>query len=111
MTEPLGIMKLTSTGTSYRGPWPQWDPGMPADGGLGSDEVAPDDNYVVRAEKRVVGSFAYTPANCSAVVVLSGDVDLSLGTSLPIGVATMRPMQLASGRTGMVNAFLHCERD
>ena len=74
--------------------------------GLGSADVAFDGNDLVRAEKQVKGSFAYTSDDFAAAVALASQVDLGWGTSVPMQDAATMFMELASGRTDIIKAVL-----
>jgi len=77
--------------------------------GLGSADVAFDGNDLVRSEKRVLGSFAYTSDDFSRAVQLSDTVDLSWGTAVPMSAAATMFMDLANGRTDIIKAVLRRE--
>ena len=77
--------------------------------GLGSADVAFDGNDLVRSEKRVLGSFAYTSDDFSRAVQLSDTVDLSWGTAVPMSAAATMFMELANGRTDIIKAVLRRE--
>jgi threonine dehydrogenase-like Zn-dependent dehydrogenase len=74
--------------------------------GLTSTDAGFDANDLVRFEKRVLGSFAYTPDDFAAAVAMASQVDLSWGTDVPMGQADVVFMELAGGRTDIVKAVL-----
>ena len=78
--------------------------------GLGSPDVAFDGNDLVRSEKRVLGSFAYSAEEFRAAVELSSQVDLGWGTDVPMTAAESTFMELAQGRTDIIKAVLRRER-
>ena len=77
--------------------------------GLGSSDVAFDGNDLVRSEKRILGSFAYTPEDFAAAVALSNQVDLDWGTAVPLSDSATTFMELANGRTDIIKAVLRRE--
>jgi threonine dehydrogenase-like Zn-dependent dehydrogenase len=74
--------------------------------GLGSADSAFDALGLIRNEKRVLGSFAYTDGDFNAAVELSTDVDLSWATSYPLEEGPAIFMQLMNGRSDVVKALL-----
>jgi threonine dehydrogenase-like Zn-dependent dehydrogenase len=74
--------------------------------GLAEDEVALSGNSLVRAEKTVRGSFAYTPEEFAEAVELATDLDLSWTTDVPLPQAADIFYALAGGRTDVVKAVL-----
>jgi threonine dehydrogenase-like Zn-dependent dehydrogenase len=74
--------------------------------GLATSEATVDGNDLVRAEKRVLGSFAYTDAEFAHAVELAGEVDLGWATDVPFDQAESMFMDLAGGRTDVVKAVL-----
>lgn len=77
--------------------------------GLGSSDVAFDGNDLVRSEKRILGSFAYTAEDFGEAVALSSVVDLGWGTAVPLSAAATTFMELADGRTDIIKAVLRRE--
>ena len=77
--------------------------------GLGSPDVAFDGNDLVRSEKQVLGSFAYSADEFRAAVELSSHVDLGWGTDVPMSAAESMFMDLAQGRTDVIKAVLRRE--
>ncbi len=77
--------------------------------GLAAADSGFDGNDLVRAEKRVLGSFAYTPEDFAEAIRLASAVDLSWATAVPLRTASETFMQLAEGRTDIVKAVLRRE--
>lgn len=78
--------------------------------GLATADAGGDGADLVRQEKRVLGSFAYTPADFADAVALSGRLELGWGTDVPLRDAETVFMQLAQGRTDITKAVLRPER-
>jgi threonine dehydrogenase-like Zn-dependent dehydrogenase len=77
--------------------------------GLASSDTAFDGNDLVRNEKRVQGSFAYTDAEFAQALELAMQVDLGWATAVPFADAETTFLQLADGRTDLVKAVLRTE--
>lgn len=74
--------------------------------GLLEDRVELTGNAVVRAEKRIVGSFAYSDDDFAAALDLSPTLDLSWTTQVPLSQAATIFDELARGRSDIVKAVL-----
>jgi threonine dehydrogenase-like Zn-dependent dehydrogenase len=74
--------------------------------GLATDEVSFPGNPLVRQEKRVVGSFAYTPAEFAEAVELARRLDLSWTTDVPLSQSDSTFYALANGDTAIVKAVI-----
>ncbi|GAA1666053.1 alcohol dehydrogenase catalytic domain-containing protein [Fodinicola feengrottensis] len=74
--------------------------------GLAADDVQLAGNPVVRQEKRIVGSFAYTPADFAAAVDLATTLDLSWTTDVPLSEADAAFYSLANGNTAIAKAVI-----
>lgn len=74
--------------------------------GLTTVEPGFEANDLVRFEKRVLGSFAYTPEDFLAAIDLAAQVDLGWGTPVSMTEADVVFMQLAGGRTDITKAVL-----
>lgn len=74
--------------------------------GLASDDVHFAGNPLVRQEKRVIGSFAYTPADFAAAVAMAGDLDLSWTKEVPLSQADSMFYALANGDTAIAKAVI-----
>jgi threonine dehydrogenase-like Zn-dependent dehydrogenase len=74
--------------------------------GLASSEAGFDGNDLVRNEKRVQGSFAYTDAEFAQALELAMQVDLTWATPIPFEDADTTFGQLADGRTDLAKAVL-----
>ncbi|GAA1996615.1 zinc-dependent alcohol dehydrogenase [Catenulispora subtropica] len=79
--------------------------------GLAAAEATVDGNDIVRSEKRVLGSFAYSDADFSEAVALAASVDLDWATPVPMSRAHTTFMELAGGRTDIIKAVLRREED
>jgi threonine dehydrogenase-like Zn-dependent dehydrogenase len=77
--------------------------------GLATAEAGGDAADLVRQEKRVLGSFAYTPQDFATAVQLAGSLDLGWGTDVPMREAEAVFMELAGGRTDITKAVLRME--
>lgn len=77
--------------------------------GLAAAEAAIDGNDIVRSEKRILGSFAYTDADFAEAVALAATVDLGWATPVPMSRAHTTFMELAGGRTDIIKAVLRRE--
>ena len=74
--------------------------------GLATADAGFDGNHLVRAEQRILGSFAYTPDDFSEAVKLAEILDLSWTTEVPMSDAESTFMELAAGRTDIIKAVL-----
>ena len=74
--------------------------------GLGENATSLDGHDVVRWERRVFGTFAYTPANFAHAVELARDLDLSWTTDVPLSQSEQVFMSLAGGATEIVKAAI-----
>ena len=74
--------------------------------GLAHDAVEISGNALVRGEKAVRGSFAYTPAEFAAAVTLAPDLDLSWATEIPLASSAEVFYSLAEGNTEIVKAVI-----
>ncbi|HET6878486.1 MAG TPA: alcohol dehydrogenase catalytic domain-containing protein [Jatrophihabitans sp.] len=74
--------------------------------GLATSQVEIDGNALVRGEKAVRGSFAYTPAEFAEAVALAADLDLSWTTAVPLADSARVFYSLADGNTEIVKAVL-----
>jgi threonine dehydrogenase-like Zn-dependent dehydrogenase len=74
--------------------------------GLATTEAGFDGTDLVRGEKRVVGSFAYTPADFAEAVAAAGSLDLSWTTPVPLEQADRTFLALAGGETDIVRAVV-----
>ena len=69
-------------------------------------DVTLDGNAVVREEKRVVGSFAYTDDEFAEAIRLSTLTDLGWTTSVALEDSAPVFMDLAAGRSDIVRAVI-----
>jgi threonine dehydrogenase-like Zn-dependent dehydrogenase len=74
--------------------------------GLAGTDAGFDGADLVRYEKRVLGSFAYTPEDFAEALLLAQSVDLSWATEVPMSEAERVFMELADGRTDITKAVL-----
>ena len=74
--------------------------------GLAQPEVTLDGNAIVREEKRVVGSFAYSDAEFAEAIRLSGLTDLSWTTSVALEDSAGVFLDLVAGRSDIVRAVI-----
>lgn len=74
--------------------------------GLLSPEPGFDSTGLVRSEKRVLGSFAYTDTEFAEAVVLAGRWDLGWVASFPLGDGATVFTELMNGRPDPVKALL-----
>lgn len=74
--------------------------------GLAQAEVTLDGNAVVRQEKRVAASFAYTDAEFAEAIRLSTLTDLDWTTSVDLEESATVFMDLAGGRSDIVRAVI-----
>jgi len=74
--------------------------------GLAEPDAGFDGNGLVRGEKRVVGSFAYSPADFSTAVTLASSVDLGWATAIDMEDSQRVFMQLAEGAHDPVKAVI-----
>ncbi|MEO6821865.1 MAG: alcohol dehydrogenase catalytic domain-containing protein [Candidatus Nanopelagicales bacterium] len=72
-----------------------------AEGGAGFDG-----RDLVRSEKLVIGSFAYTPADFATALGAAGDLDLSWTTSVSVEDSAQAFMSLAGGASEPVKAVI-----
>lgn len=74
--------------------------------GLGADATSLAGQDVVRWERRILGTFAYSPANFARAVELAADLDLSWTTDVPLSDSERVFMSLAEGATDIVKAAI-----
>jgi threonine dehydrogenase-like Zn-dependent dehydrogenase len=74
--------------------------------GLGEDVTSLGGHDVVRFERRISGTFAYTPANFARAVELATELDLSWTTDVPMSRSEQVFMSLAGGATDIVKAAI-----
>ena len=74
--------------------------------GLNEPEPEFDALDLIRMEKRIIGSFAYSSQDFGDTVVLAGEVDLHWATSFDLGEGTGIFRELMEGRTDVVKALL-----
>jgi threonine dehydrogenase-like Zn-dependent dehydrogenase len=74
--------------------------------GLAETGVGFDGNDLVRNEKRVLGSFAYTPADFAGALAMAPHLDLGWATPVPSGDSQAVFMRLADGATNPVKAVI-----
>ena len=74
--------------------------------GLTEPEPGFDGNALVRFEKRVVGSFAYTPAEFASAVALAPRLDLGWTTPVPLADSRRVFLTLADGAADPVKAVI-----
>lgn len=74
--------------------------------GLAEPDSGFDGNALVRGEKRVVGSFAYTPDDFAAALVRAQHLDLGWTTPVSIEDSERVFMELADGATEPVKAVI-----
>jgi threonine dehydrogenase-like Zn-dependent dehydrogenase len=74
--------------------------------GLAEQEPGFDGNALVRMEKRVVGSFAYTPDEFASALALAPRVDLDWATPVALEDSRRVFMALAEGATEPVKAVI-----
>lgn len=74
--------------------------------GLAQPTVVLDANALVRDEKQILGSFAYTDAEFGEAVRRTGDLDLSWATSVPLEESAAVFLDLAAGRSDIVRAVI-----
>lgn len=74
--------------------------------GLAVDSVELQGNLIVREEKHITGSFAYTPEEFAAAIELAGQLDLSWTTDVPLSDSAQAFLALAGGERGMVKAII-----
>ena len=75
--------------------------------GLAEREAGFDAQALVRAEKRVVGSFAYTDDDFSKAVAFLSDWDLTWATAYPLAAGAEVFTRLMNGDLQPVKALLH----
>ena len=74
--------------------------------GLASNDASLAGADIVRSEKRIVGSFAYRPAEFRTATALASTLDLSWTTQVPLSAAEETFYALAEGRSDIVKAVL-----
>lgn len=74
--------------------------------GLLSDEAAFDARDLVRMEKNILGSFAYTARDFVDAVALAPDVDLDWATTFPLDQGAGIFTELMNGRSDVLKALL-----
>ena len=74
--------------------------------GLAHAEAGFDGPDLVRGEKRIAGSFAYTPAEFARALADAGRLDLGWATGFPLADGAGIFLELAAGRTDVVKAVL-----
>nr|WP_052477804.1 alcohol dehydrogenase catalytic domain-containing protein [Kibdelosporangium sp. MJ126-NF4]CEL14114.1 Threonine dehydrogenase and related Zn-dependent dehydrogenases [Kibdelosporangium sp. MJ126-NF4]CTQ88481.1 Threonine dehydrogenase and related Zn-dependent dehydrogenases [Kibdelosporangium sp. MJ126-NF4] len=74
--------------------------------GLAADEVRLNGNPMVRQEKRVLGSFAYSPADFIESVAMAATIDLTWTTCVPLSQAREMFYSLAEGNTTVAKAVI-----
>ncbi len=74
--------------------------------GLAEPEARLDGNALVRDEKRLTGSFAYSDTEFAAAVALAESVDLSWTTSVDLEDSAAVFLDLAAGRSDIVRAVI-----
>lgn len=74
--------------------------------GLAAPEVTLDGNSLVRGERRVVGSFAYAPAEFAEALKLLGDLDTDWLTVYPLEEAASIFYAMAGGESSDIKAVL-----
>lgn len=74
--------------------------------GLASALPGLDGNGLVRMEKRIIGSFAYNPAEFAEAIALAGELDLSWTTAVPLEDSQRVFMTLAGGAADPVKAVI-----
>lgn len=77
--------------------------------GLATTDGGIDANDLVRSEKRVMGSFAYTPEDFAEAVRLATILDLGWATEISMSAAETTFMELADGRNDIIKAVLRRE--
>jgi threonine dehydrogenase-like Zn-dependent dehydrogenase len=74
--------------------------------GLAESDAGFDGSDLVRSEKRVVGSFAYSPDDFAAAVSLAPRLDLGWATAIPLEESQRTFMRLAEGASDPVKAVI-----
>jgi threonine dehydrogenase-like Zn-dependent dehydrogenase len=74
--------------------------------GLAEADSGFDGNGLVRAEKRVVGSFAYSPQDFTAAVAMASGLDLGWSTAIRLEDSQRIFMELAHGAPDPVKAVI-----
>ena len=74
--------------------------------GLGEDVTSLGGHDIVRLERRIAGTFAYTPANFAHAVGLATELDLSWTTDVPLSQSDRVFLSLAGGATDIVKAAI-----
>lgn len=74
--------------------------------GLAVDSVELFGNPIVREEKHISGSFAYTAAEFSTAIELATTLDLSWTTDVPLSESAVAFLALAGGERSMVKAVI-----
>jgi alcohol dehydrogenase len=74
--------------------------------GLAQSEATIDGNDIVRSEKRVLGSFGYTPEDFVEALAAAPDLDLGWVTPIPFEESQQTFMALAEGASDPVKAVI-----
>ena len=74
--------------------------------GLLSDDAGFDAKDLIRMEKKVVGSFAYSDRDFAAAIEIAPSVDLTWATDFPLREGADIFTQLMNGRSDVVKAVL-----
>ncbi len=74
--------------------------------GLAHGEASFDGNELVRFEKKITGSFAYTPAEFADALAVAGRLDLDWSTSVGMEESRSTFMALADGASHPVKAII-----
>ncbi len=74
--------------------------------GLAEPTAAVDGNALVRGEQRVVGSFAYTPADFATATAIAPGLDLGWATGVALEESQRTFMRLAEGAPDPVKAVI-----
>jgi threonine dehydrogenase-like Zn-dependent dehydrogenase len=74
--------------------------------GLAEPNAGFDGNGLVRGEKRVVGSFAYSPADFALALAMAPDLQLDWATAVPMEESQEVFMRLAGGAEDPVKAVI-----
>ncbi|MBN9150965.1 MAG: alcohol dehydrogenase catalytic domain-containing protein [Micrococcales bacterium] len=74
--------------------------------GLAVDSVELSANSIVREEKHITGSFAYTAEEFGVAIELATQLDLSWTTDVPLSASAEAFLALAGGERSMVKAII-----
>ena len=74
--------------------------------GLGADQTSVSGHDVVRSERRILGSFAYTPTDFAQAVDMAERLDLTWTTDVPLERSDAVFRSLADGATEIVKAVI-----